>query len=453
MKADRIMKTASPTKKAENKMSEEARMMSAKRIGIVALIVLLALPTLAISSVSAQQGETTRTGFRYDAPPYAIRGPQPVGYMTFSTGEEADALNGIVWYPALQAEDVEESATYDMDVGDMMPPIMNLIEGRAIENAPANPEGAPYPLVITSHALGGSHLYLSYLDEQLASYGFVVMAFTHPGTGLRDNIMAQTDEQIAAYWEDAFDSLVTRPLDVRRAIDYAAVLSSEDGALNGIIDTENVGVTGLSIGGYTVLAAAGAQLDLSPLVEFCQLGVYSSLIVSNLCARHPDTIPDVEARLLALAGASGASFPSLGDPRIKAIAPIVPGPMQPLDNGKGLAAVQVPMMILYGTADQIAIPEYNANYVWEYVGSASKTKVVFENAGHLFSGYCNAGWQQNAPIYCSDPVWDTDRAHDLVDHFVTAFFLAALYGDADAAAALAPDAVQFPGISYETTGF
>ena len=40
---------------------------------------------------------------------------------------------------------------------------------------------------------------------------------------------------------------------------------------------------------------------------------------------------------------------------------------------------------------------------------------------------------------CSDPVWDMDRAHDLINHFATAFFLATLKDDAEAAAALAPD--------------
>ncbi len=44
-----------------------------------------------------------------------------------------------------------------------------------------------------------------------------------------------------------------------------------------------------------------------------------------------------------------------------------------------------------------------------------------------------------------------DRVHDLTNHFTTAFLLAEFYDDADAAAALAPDAVSFPGIDYETT--
>jgi hypothetical protein len=53
----------------------------------------------------------------------------------------------------------------------------------------------------------------------------------------------------------------------------------------------------------------------------------------------------------------------------------------------------------------------------------------------------------------SDAVWDVNRAHDLINHFTTAFLLAELYDDADAATALAPEAVQFPGIKYETTEF
>ena len=55
--------------------------------------------------------------------------------------------------------------------------------------------------------------------------------------------------------------------------------------------------------------------------------------------------------------------------------------------------------------------------------------------------------------FCDDPVWDGARSHDLINHFVTAFMLAELKGDADAAAALAPESVDFRGIEYETTAF
>ena len=51
------------------------------------------------------------------------------------------------------------------------------------------------------------------------------------------------------------------------------------------------------------------------------------------------------------------------------------------------------------------------------------------------------------------PVWDMDRVHDLINPFTTAFLLATLKSDTDAAAALAPEQVLSPGIQYQTTGF
>lgn len=70
-------------------------------------------------------------------------------------------------------------------------------------------------------------------------------------------------------------------------------------------------------------------------------------------------------------------------------------------------------------------------------------------------GCDDAPWYVDSGLFgfCSDPVWDLDRAHDLANHFVTAFLLATLRGDTDAAAALSPAAVNFPGILYEATGF
>jgi hypothetical protein len=57
-------------------------MLTLKRTSFALFIAVLAL--LTALPVAAQDGENPRTGFRYDAPAYAIRGPHPVGYMTFS---------------------------------------------------------------------------------------------------------------------------------------------------------------------------------------------------------------------------------------------------------------------------------------------------------------------------------------------------------------------------------
>ncbi|MCA9904941.1 MAG: hypothetical protein KC547_13885, partial [Anaerolineae bacterium] len=93
----------------------------------------------------------------------------------------------------------------------------------------------------------------------------------------------------------------------------------------------------------------------------------------------------------------------------------------------------------------------------EYVSSADKILVAFEDADHMiFGAKCD-----ELPLFaeigfyalCSDPVWDMDRAHDLTNHFVTAFLLTELTDDAESATALAPDAVQFTGVTYDAQGF
>jgi hypothetical protein len=74
----------------------------------------------------------------------------------------------------------------------------------------------------------------------------------------------------------------------------------------------------------------------------------------------------------------------------------------------------------------------------------------------IFTGPCEA-----TPLllrfvskeFCSDPGWDRAYAHNLVRHFTTAFLLAELKQDTEAAAALAPDAVEFPDVTYEAQGF
>ena len=118
-------------------------------------------------------------------------------------------------------------------------------------------------------------------------------------------------------------------------------------------------------------------------------------------------------------------------------------------------ALILPMMVLVGSQDTDSPPERYAYPMYEQIGSTDKALVVLEGADHYISQNKCSSWMIDWGMfgYCSDSVWDMDRAHDLINHFTTAFLLATLKGDTDAAAALSSDAVSFPGIEYETTGF
>jgi predicted dienelactone hydrolase len=164
------------------------------------------------------------------------------------------------------------------------------------------------------------------------------------------------------------------------------------------------------------------------------------------------------ARILGLDAIPEGLWPAMGDPRVDIAIPMSSEGY--FFNEDGLAEITIPMLIMGGTGDTGVSYDWGVRPVYDYASSQQKALVTFEAADHfILAPDC-----EDAPTtvdllgndfyyLCSDPVWDLDRAHDLVNHFVVAFLLDQLKGDAEAAAALAPDAVSFPGITYEAQGF
>jgi predicted dienelactone hydrolase len=392
-------------------------------------------------------------GLRPDAPEYALHGPYWVGTREFVIDLDGnESFNITVWYPAQAVDESAEPATYDYGVGGVLRDPMNFIQGTAFRDAAPDINGAPYPLLVFSPGMGTSRMFTLYLLEHLASRGFVVISLDHVGTRLIDQI---TMEQVD-FADQVFLSQARRPLQMHLALDYAETLNAPESDLGGMIDLDKIAFGGYSAGGWAALALAGGQIDLGYLRDWCAQGVYASVIVSTVCNRIAQgTLDAEEQRLMELAGVeaqSGAMWSPITDSRVDAILALAPGGMLTFGED-GLQNVTVPTLILYGSADPMAIPEYNAQWTYDRLGSAHKGMASFADGGHMLFGQCNAAWTMNAPDFCLDSVWDMTRAHDLTNHFATAFLLDVLEGDADAHAALAPDAVAFPGISYEAAGF
>jgi predicted dienelactone hydrolase len=363
---------------------------------------------------------------RPDAPKYARRGAQTVGTREFTIADEKRPLNGTVWYPAVKGAGQTEGATYTAG--------LLSDKGFAIRDAAPNPQGGPYPLIIFSHGFMGVRLQSLWYTEHLASYGFVVMAVDHPGSTLFDYRGG-----------DPADNWALRPLDVLRQIEYAEKVLNTD-ALKGIIDMNTIAVSGHSLGGYTALAAAGAQLNFDELRAWCASKPDPMLKSEMLCANYLNN----EAALATKRGLSEPPkgvWPATTDKRIKAVIPLAPA-SAPVFGKTGLASITIPTMILVGSKDQSTIPERDAYPAYEWVGSKRKALGVLENGGHyLFVQNCPAlAITLNLFWGCSDLVWDMDRAHDLSNHLATAFLLETLKGDKDAATTLR--AVEFIGVRF-----
>jgi len=145
----------------------------------------------------------------------------------------------------------------------------------------------------------------------------------------------------------------------------------------------------------------------------------------------------------------------MNDPRIDAVVSLAGAAF--LFGPTGMKSLNVPLLTIGGSGDTVLPAEWNIYVTHENASSADKALVVLAGSDHyIFEDGCdNTPWMSALGLFflCSDPVWDVNRAHDLTNHFTTAFLLATLKGDTEAAAALAPDAVSFPGITYEATGF
>lgn len=366
---------------------------------------------------------------RPDAPTYGKRGAYAVGTQELML-EEAPPLTLTIWYPAANPERLPQRTTYQYG------PITG--EGRALRDAAVDRRGAPYPLIIFSHGLGGARLQSVFYAEHLASHGFVVMAADHRGSTFGDLLLGQVNRIL--------ESFARRPLEVLRQLEYAVTLNTED-SFAGAIDTENVGVTGHSFGGYTTLAAAGARLNINGIREGCADGK----LPAQLCLYVQSEAAIWEAR--GLSAAPEGLYPPTTDPRIKAAVALAPS-SAPLFGAEGAAALSIPLMIIVGSQDRATPPERDSYPIYESVSSAQKAMVVFENAGHyIFVDECAPALIALGRFeQCSDLVWDMRRAHDLTNHFATAFFLHTLKGDAQAKTALNPAAVDFLGITYQRDG-
>ncbi len=373
---------------------------------------------------------------RPDAPLYGQRGPYAVGVRDFVIDTPERQIPVTVWYPASNPEGLEEAVTYTMDF--LPDPAAGFpTGGRALRDAAADPSGGPYPLVLYSHGAWCYPAIASFLLEHLASHGFVVMAAVHEdnwGTGM----------------QTTYKSEISRPQDMVRQLDLAEELTNSGGELAGLIDMEHVAVTGQSFGGTIALEMDGARINVADWQEtYCV-----DFPDDEDCKVYPDHFEEM-AKLAGLDAVPDGLWPDWSDPRIDAVVATAPGVS--MLGGGGLDGMRRPFMLLVGTSDPWinAVLEYRKAF--ETIPAAEKTRVQFEGAGHMiFGNACEAEpGMVDAGFYfvCADQVWDMNRAQDLIDHFVTAFLLAELKGDAEAAAALAPENVAFPGIRYETTAY
>jgi predicted dienelactone hydrolase len=377
-----------------------------------------------------------------DAATFAVTGPQSIGTRDLVI-EGQTPMEIKVWYPASNIDNLKEKIKYPYEIkmgapfGDVS---IASFQGQATREAPFDIPTDPYPLVILSPGFSIGASSYAWLAEHLASYGFVVVSPEHRETLDPGNEL----------WRAA----ITRPQDILTVFAYLDEQVNPEGSLEGLIDTDLVAVIGHSYGGYTSLAAAGAQIDTDAFQSQCESVSGTDEPGAWLCEQ---LLPHM-ADMVSLAGLDSIPdklWPSWADPRVDAIVPMAGDAF--FFGRDGLAEITVPVMAIGGTNDNDSPYLWGTHPSYEYASSPKKVRVAFEGAEHMiFTGPCESTprlLKFFTDEFCSDSSWDRNYAHSLVKHFTTAFLLSELKQDPAASDALKPASVKFTDVTYESQGY
>lgn len=228
------------------------------------------------------------------------------------------------------------------------------------------PEGLeqPVPIVLISHGFGDIQESFDFLATHLASYGYAIAIPDHVGSdlGVRRNFLQGFVDTILSPLE-----FVSRPQEVSLVIDELERLVETSPDWAAVLDIERIGMVGDSLGGTTVLALAGAEIDYGRLDELCD----DEQVIFNI-----SMYLQCQARFLP------SQTSRLGDPRLKAA--IASHPLGAgLYGPESMAQIQMPILTFTGSNDIIAttIEEQIHPFIW--TGSQDKYLALMTPGTHF----------------------------------------------------------------------
>jgi predicted dienelactone hydrolase len=350
-----------------------------------------------------------------DAPELALRGSYKVGVQTleFVNKNQVDVLkrkDGVdplydrklkieIWYPAILEGSSKENISYNDVLGksdDTKRPLIPFtFGGRASLNAKPLATDGPFPLIIVSHGYVGSRYLMTYLTENLASKGYVVVAIDHTESTFEDS-------------KGFASTLLNRAKDDLFILNKMADLHMSKSEFTGVIDANNTAIIGYSMGGYGALNAAGAAYS-------GKLDTLFSTITSGSKAAQVLTLknPDFKKSL---------------DPRIKAIVAFAPwGMRNNVWDAEGLANMKIPTFFIAGRQDDISGYEDGIKAIFKGTVNADRYLLTYDNARHNVAPNpppveaLQPGLHFDEYYRYAEPAWNERRINNINQHFVTAF--------------------------------
>ena len=237
------------------------------------------------------------------------------------------------------------------------------------------------PLVLLSHGFGGDRMSLEWIAAALAQKGFIVAAVSH--------------------WGNTYENLIPqRSLEFpERPKDISFVVSKllENPAFKNSIDKKRIGALGYSIGGYTVLALAGAAMDYDAIIDFSKT---EQGIKEFSIPEMPNTIETANSAPLRNYYKQNPTM--VKDKRIKAVFAISPAIGGAFRDAKQMSRINIPVFIIGAEGDQITPPATNSAHYHKLIKN-SDFYLFKGKAGHyVFIAEGNAELAKQRPVYFAD---------------------------------------------------
>jgi predicted dienelactone hydrolase len=326
--------------------------------------------------------------------PFAALAQIKIGEQTFNYNDTTRKrpLKTEIWYPTTdnKAATLKEGFPFIVE-----PTIRN---GKLPERK--------HPLIMISHGTGGGRLTLEWLADTLVKQGFIVAAVDH--------------------WGNTFDNKIAIDFVTpwQRAQDISFVLTQllKDTSLNKVIDVKRIGAAGFSIGGYTVMALAGAKLNLAALEKFTTSAEGKGEID---VPEFPGLASIIDKEQVE---ASFAKSPPLRDERIKAVFSICPAiGLAGHPNKSQFKEVDIPVYIVGAESDRMTPIKTNALHYHKMLPK-SKLYIVPGKTGHyVFLNEANADLKKTgAETFNDDPSVDRKAVHQQVGGMAAQFFMQTL---------------------------
>lgn len=221
----------------------------------------------------------------------------------------------------------------------------------------APPQPRVKGLIVLSHGTGGSELGHSSLAEALARGGYMVAALRHPGDNWQDRSLFQKSP--GAFFTE-------RPRQASRVID--ALLADPDWKDRIATDARGprIGALGFSAGGYTAVALAGGQVDLSRIADHCRANRADDPVFCGM--EQAGQAPTTE---LLLAPTT--------DTRVRAV--VAMAPLGVMFTPASLAGIKTPIAVYAAELDRWLVPRFHAAWIARNVPDAAYHGIA--NAWHF----------------------------------------------------------------------